>query len=73
MEGEVAFIWGPLCARQRVFKKVALKVTGGHPCWLCGKESACQCRRHVFNPRSGNIPHASGQLSLCTATIKPVL
>ena len=27
----------------------------------------------VFNPRSGNIPHASGQLSLCTTTIKPVL
>ena len=22
------------------------------------KESACQCRRHGFNPGSGNIPHA---------------
>ena len=43
MEGKVAFIWGPLCARQCIFKKAALKVTGGHPWWLRGKESACQC------------------------------
>ena len=24
--------------------------------WLSGKESACQCRRHRFNPRGGKIP-----------------
>ena len=22
----------------------------GPPCWLSGKESACQCRRHWFDP-----------------------
>ena len=27
-------------------------------------ESACQCRRHRFDPRSGKIPHAEEQLSL---------
>ena len=35
--------------------------------------SACQCRRHRFNPWSGKIPHALEQLSLCTITTKPVL
>ena len=32
------------------------------------KESTSQCRGHRFNSRSGRIPHAKGQLSLC-ATI----
>ena len=31
-------------------------------CWLSGKESTCQCRRHGFNPWSGTIPHAVEQL-----------
>ena len=31
----------------------------GFPWWLGGKQSACQCRRHRFNPRSGKITHAS--------------
>ena len=26
------------------------------PGWLHGKESACQCRRHGFNPWVGKIP-----------------
>ena len=26
------------------------------PGWLSGKESACQCRRHVFDPWIGKIP-----------------
>ena len=26
------------------------------PWWLSGKESACQCRRHGFNPWGGKIP-----------------
>ena len=26
--------------------------------WLNGKEPACQCRRQVFDPWSGKIPHA---------------
>ena len=35
----------------------------GLPWWLRGKESACQCRRHGFDPWSGKIPHAVEQLS----------
>ena len=26
------------------------KLLQGFPWWLSGKESACQCRRHGFNP-----------------------
>ena len=33
-----------------------------------GKRSICQCRGHGFDPRSGKMLHATGQLSLC-ATI----
>ena len=40
----------------------------GFPSWLRGKESACQCRRHGFDPWSGKIPCAMGQLSLCATT-----
>ena len=29
------------------------------PWWLRGKESACQCRRHRFNPWSRKIPLAT--------------
>ena len=28
----------------------------GLPWWLSGKESACQCRRHVFNPWVRKMP-----------------
>ena len=28
--------------------------------WLSGKESACQCRRLVFNPWVGKIPGGEG-------------
>ena len=42
------------------------------PWWLSGKESACQCRRHGFDPWSGRIPHAREQLNLGT-TAEPVL
>ena len=40
----------------------------GFPWWLSGKESACGCRRHRFDPWSGKIPHAEKQPSLCTNT-----
>ena len=40
------------------------------PRWLSGKESACQCRRHRFDPWSGTIPHAMEHLSPCTPTIE---
>ena len=35
----------------------------GLPRWLSGKESACQCRRHGFDPWSGKIPQALEQRS----------
>ena len=28
----------------------------GLPCWLSGEESACQCRRHGFDPWVKKIP-----------------
>ena len=43
------------------------------PCWLSDKQSACQCRRHRFEPWSGKIPHAIEQFSLCATIIEPVL
>ena len=45
----------------------------GLPWWRSGKESACQCRGHGFEPWSGKIPHAVEQLSPCTTTTEPVL
>ncbi|KAG5201875.1 hypothetical protein JEQ12_004638 [Ovis aries] len=45
----------------------------GLPWWLSGKESACQCRRHEFDPQSEKIPHGMGQLSPCTTAIEPVI
>ena len=36
----------------------------GCPWWLSGKEPSSQCRRHVFNPWSGKILHATEQLRL---------
>ena len=35
----------------------------GLPWWLSGKEFACQCKRHEFDPWSGKILHASNQLN----------
>ena len=50
----------------------------GLPWWLSGKESACQCRKHKFDPWSGKIPHASEQVShvpqlpsLCSGAQEP--
>ena len=50
-----------------------LKRHGGLPWCLRGKESACQCRRHRFDPRSRKIPQATESLSLCTTTVEPML
>ena len=44
----------------------------GLPWCLSGKESACQCSRHGFNPLSGKTPHAMEQLSPCTPTTECV-
>ena len=43
------------------------------PWWLSGKEFACQCRKHRFDPCSGKILHAVEQLSHCITTIERVL
>ena len=40
-----------------------LKVMPGHPWWLSGKDSACQCRRHGLDHWSGRIPRALEQLN----------
>ena len=37
----------------------------GLPWWLRGKESACQHRRHGFDPWSGKIPHACITMRVC--------
>ena len=39
----------------------------GLPWWLSGKESACQCRRHGFDPQSGKLPCAE-QSSPCATS-----
>ena len=43
------------------------------PWWRSGKESACQCRGHGFEPWSRKISHAAEQLSPCATTTEPVL
>ena len=40
------FIKGLLC----LFFLVSFNYFSGLSCWLSGKGSACQCRRHYFNP-----------------------
>ena len=45
----------------------------GLPWWLSDKESACQYRRHRFDPWLGKISHALEQLILCSAITEPVL
>ena len=39
----------------------------------CGKESACQWRRHAFNPWSRKILHTVEQLNPCVTTMEPVV
>ena len=45
---------------------------GAFPRWSSGKESACQCKRHRFEPWSGKIPHTAEQLSLQATATQPV-
>jgi len=42
----------------------------GFPWLLSGKESACQYRRHGFDPWARRIPHAIEQLRWCATTIE---
>ena len=43
----------------------------GLPWWFRGKESTRQCRGHRFDPWSGKILHATGQLGPWAATAEP--
>ena len=58
---------------QRVGHDWATKYIHRHPWWRSGQESACQCRGQGFNPWSGKIPCAMGQLSSGTAATEPTL
>ena len=49
------------------------KQSSGLSWWLSNGESACQYRRHGFDPLSRKIPHAVEQLSQFFSTIEPVL
>ena len=53
-------------------KKVKNNKTVGLSWWLSGKKSACQCRRHGFDPWSRKVQHAVKQLSLHISTIEPL-
>jgi len=44
----------------------------GLPWWSSGEEFACRCRGHGFDPWSGKIPHASGQLCPCAVATEPL-
>ena len=50
-----------------------LRCYGGLPWWLSGKASACQCRRHGFNPWSGKTLTWSWATKPMCQTVKPVL
>ena len=43
----------------------------GLPWWCSGWESACQCRGHGFEPRSGKIPYAAEQLGPWATIAEP--
>ena len=43
----------------------------GLPWWRSGWESACQCRRHGFEPSSGKIPHAVEQVGPWATIAEP--
>ena len=45
--------------KRKLFSQFTTTTSEKPPWWLSGKESACQCRRHGFDPWSGKIPHAA--------------
>ena len=57
----------------KISPRIKKKLPLGFPCWLSGKESACQCRRSGFNPWSGKIPQALEQQSPRATTAAHVL
>ena len=58
-------------ASHTAWPKKKKKMGSGLPWWRSGWESACQCRGHGFEPWSGKIPHAAGQLGPCATTTEP--
>ena len=60
-----------LCYFYQGFIIVYKMIWIGLPWRLSGKESACQCRRHRFDPWSWKIPHVAEQLGPCATTIEP--
>ena len=64
----VPFAWGV-----RLWFSLVLS-NDGLAWWSSGEGATCQCRRHSFDPWSGKIPQATGQLSpRATTAAAPVL
>ena len=59
--------WTPEANQCFAFKSFSKRATR-LPWWSSGSESACQGGWHGFDPWSGKIPHAMGQLGGCTGT-----
>ena len=56
---------------RRMALNTSSQTTMGLAWWSSGWESACQCWGCGFDPWSGKISHAMGQLNLCTTAIDP--
>ena len=52
---------------QNVYNTLLIKAGDGLARW------SCQCRGNRFDPCSGKIPRAKGQISPCATTMEPVL
>ena len=52
-------------------RQLIQKIVLGLPWWRSGWESACRCRGHGFEPWSGKIPHATGQLGPWATITEP--
>ena len=61
----VVLVWAPVTKCQNGVTGTSLVVQ-----WL---KIIYQCSRHEFDPWSGKIPHALGQLSLSSSTAEPTL
>ena len=55
-------------ANQKSVQKWKMGLAWGYSAW----ESACPCRGQGFDPRSGKIPQAAGQLSQGSPTTEPM-